>query len=136
VSASPSNPINVLLCSHVLDKGSWCTVDLWWAWPSVESCGVESCDPPTPKPLNPPPPHPSHFRLSLLAAWQWDGLGWSTPRRPAHSQIRDQRMPDIVSVYCDFFVLTLVLFSRLFGQNANCKYSILVSGFTWGYHTF
>jgi hypothetical protein len=47
------------------------------------------------------PPYPSHIGLSLLAALQRDGLGWSRPRRSAHSQIQDQWMPD------DF---TLVLF--------------------------
>ncbi len=49
------------------------------------------------------PPQLSHFRFSLLAALQWDGPGWTTPRRSANSQIRDQRMLDDMSVYCHLF---------------------------------
>jgi hypothetical protein len=94
------NPLNVQMCLHVPDKGCCCTVDLCLAQPCVESCGVESC-----ALLHPShsPTYLSHYRLSPLAALQRDGPGWSTPRRFAHSQIRDQPMPDNVSVYCHFF---------------------------------
>jgi hypothetical protein len=86
----------------LLDKRCWCTVDLCSARPCVGSCEVESCAPPPPKPLT-PPPHPSHCKLSLLPALLRDGHGWSTPRRVAHRQIRDQGMSDDVSVYCHLF---------------------------------
>ncbi len=50
-----------------------------------------------------PSPHPSHFRLSLLAALHRNGLRWSRPRRSAHSQICGQQMPDYVSLHCHLF---------------------------------
>ncbi len=50
---------------------------------SLALCGTMwSRDVPLLNPNISPPPHPSHFWLSLQAALQRDGLGWSRPRRP------------------------------------------------------
>jgi hypothetical protein len=51
-----------------------------------------------------PPLHPSHFRISLLAALQRNRPGWSTARRSVHRKIHHQWMPNDVSVYCHLFL--------------------------------
>ncbi len=95
-------PLNVQLRLYVLDKGCWCTVDVCSARPSVESCAH-----PTPKSLT-PPPHPSHFRLSLLTALQKDGPGIEHTKT-----IRTQ--PNLWNArWCEWillFVFILILFS-------------------------
>ncbi len=79
VQRVPSDLLNVLLCSYMLDKRSLCAADLCSTRPCVELCGVESCAPPPSKPLS--PPCPSKFRLILLAASQKNRPGWSTSKR-------------------------------------------------------
>ncbi len=88
--------------------GKWCTVDLCSAWPCVKLCGVESCAPPLPKTLR--RPCPSHFRLSLLAAFPRNGSGWSTTKRFHCSHICQQQMPDSVYEQLSFTILFVINF--------------------------
>ncbi len=95
------DPLNVLLCSYMLNKGSEfrrgsCSVQSY-----VKLCGVMCLLPST---QAAPPPCPSHFRLSLPGALQRNGLGWRTPRRFIHSQIHDQGIQDKVCKNCHFFL--------------------------------
>ncbi len=104
-SKSRPTRLGVQLCLYVPYKGSRCTVDLCSVWSCMESCGEEIC----PAPLKLLTLHPSHPRLSQLAALQRDGPEWSRPRRSVHSQIHDQQMPR----GCEFalpFIFALVIF--------------------------
>jgi hypothetical protein len=101
-TGSPSQPAKytVQLCLYVPDKGNQSTEGHCSAWHCVESCGVGSCAPPPAPHPSQSAPRPSHSMLNLLVVLKRDGHGWSTPRRLARSQIRDQQMPDIVRENC------------------------------------
>jgi hypothetical protein len=58
------------LWSYESDKGSWCTVDLCSPRHCMESCGVESCATPPPKPLSPlAKPLQAQSTSSLAERW-------------------------------------------------------------------
>ncbi len=67
-----------------------CTAGLYLAWVCVRSCDLKSCA------------HcPSHCKLSQLAAFQWDGPEWSTPRKFHCSYICGQTTDNVLE-HCHF----------------------------------
>ncbi len=100
VSLDPTRCTIVLICSGqgmMVYSGSLLSLALCGImWSRVACPSLTQATHPS------PPPYPSHFGLSLLAALQRNGPGWSRPRRSANSQSvisRCQMMWMCIAIY-------------------------------------